>query len=139
MGSLPEWRQCQIKEAASKLIENSVSGKQAVSLDQIINYNSWLCTTEREAKSQGVNPLDMDWGYVIYRPEKMPSYLIVYCDEVSLYIDWIKAHEIGHIVLGHMDGSCLTQFNANDEAECFAGELLALLGVISEPPPSSKE
>lgn len=75
-------------------------------------------------------------GIVIYSPSTN-EYSIIYNDQVNKKerIRWTIAHEIGHIVLGHLSASNTSLFrnelpdlqyaHYEKEADCFAGILLA--------------
>lgn len=130
----PQWRRNQIKDVALSVLEKARVDKLPVNLRDVLKALGFLCTTFENAKAHGIIVEGTDDGYTLARP--VPGgvqYMIIYNAAVMVRqrIRWTIAHEIGHIVLGHIDGA----YKGGDkeaEANYFARELLAPLSVLDE-------
>ena len=130
---LPQWRREQIKDVVLSVLNNAKIGELPIDIDMILHSHGWLSTTIKHAESCGVVLEGTGDGYtIVRRNEKGTQFMIVYDDTCyPSRIRWTKAHEIGHIVLGHLD-DVKTKFDIEAEANYFAREMLAPISVLDE-------
>jgi len=125
---------------ARKIIKESGIGKLPINPEDLFELYGWglYSCTEIEALLNCEDPFHIYKDNVdaktFYANQK---YLTIYDDKrMCGRIRWTLAHEIGHIVLGHLTDFQGTNFKAEDyrilerEANIFAAELLAPLAVL---------
>lgn len=130
---MPQQRRNEIKVAVLDLLYWARVDDLPVNLRAILRTIGVHCVTAAFAEAYGIKLNGTDDGYTIARP--VPGgvqYMIVYNDQqIQQRVRWTIAHEIGHIVLGHVDGRVMDG-DIEAEANYFARELLAPLAVLDE-------
>ena len=106
-----------------------------IDLDQVMNGLLVKPLSFSVAQSRGVIIPPGIEGFTVIRqkPNARPQYLLVYQDDTSFErLRWTLAHEIGHIVLGHMEKISTKSGELMEaEANYFAKELLMPLPVLA--------
>lgn len=131
-------------ESIDHRLDHSKIGFMPHDLHAILKVLGIRYTTFSAAEAHGVKLEGTNDGYTIARhtPGGV-QYMIVYNDTVAepQRIRWTIAHEIGHIVLGHLDGRVVAT-NLEAKADAFACALLCLRPVFNATgarPPQTRD
>ena len=101
-------------------------------LDQLMYYLQIRPVSFSAARQRGLSIPEQIDGFTVIRYQKgAAQYLLVYKDDTSFErLRWTLAHEIGHIVLGHLERQTADEDKLEEEANYFARELLMPLVVL---------
>lgn len=136
MIKMNQTRKNQIKNKVLLLLAGLHISFLPIDLDQIMDSLLVKTLSFSAACSRGIIiPEGIEGFTVIRQRTSAPSqYLLVYRDDISFErLRWTLAHEIGHIVLGHLLRPRDSQREAvfEEEANYFAKELLMPLPVLA--------
>ena len=131
---IAKWRRDEIKEAVVDIIIRCRVESLPVDVFALMDKLGILYTTFSFAEFHGVWVEGTTDGYTIARNiEGNPKYIIVFNENERSRqrVRWTIAHELGHIILGHINKCCAVG-DKEAEANYFARELLSPLSALDE-------
>lgn len=122
-----------IKNKVLNLLSEANIHYLPIDLDQLMHYLRIRPVSFSAARQKGLAiPQGIDGFTVIRYRQQFAQYLLVYKDDTSFErLRWTLAHEIGHIVLGHLETQQADEDKLEEEANYFARELLMPLVVLA--------
>ncbi len=126
-------RKSEIKRAVVKIMRDVSISSLPVDLSAIFDYYKWCYRGFDEAAEEGLTIDTSKDGYTLGKSKDGQwLYTVVFNHEfISQRIRWTLAHEIGHIVLGHIKSGKSGAIE-NEEAQYFAEQLLSPIAVVAK-------
>ena len=127
-------RKEQIKNKVLGLLTEQSITYLPIDLDQIMASLSIKAVAVSLVRQRGVVVPEGIDGFTVIRGGDRAQYLLVYRDDISFErLRWTLAHELGHILLGHLRSGrrAAGHGRQEEEANYFAKELLMPLPVLA--------